>query len=428
MDFILSATLLWGLGFIQIVLASRQYNKFFNPVSIFTFMWNGLGSLAIFGAADLYPIGLKAVFVMILSSFVFAITCIYYQGRNVRKYGRNLVFVDTGAFNISRIVVVNIVALGVIFVLSKKMLTILLTEGFTSARFYFLTSSQNGIAYSTIQVYMLYICFAVFTATILVVVQNFLSRGKNYVLYFLALIDLVAYVVAIAGRKVVLTFIIFAIGGIISSRVKIKLTLFQKLMIMCAVIALVFITSERLLGGSLVRNVILYFVGTFGLLNIAVNSPGQFALSTGLTYGRNMFGFILTPFEMLYKIVFKDDKFIVVDAIISKVSENYYFVAPDIKMNHSYTAAWYFMCDFGYVGIVIGFALLGYLVSLCYGKSCEESNNRPFWQCLYLYMLMVTIFTVIDYQISWTTTVMVLCLMYFTRRERHSGQGKSFMD
>ena len=420
MDLILPAILLWTVGIIQIILANRQYGKFVNPVSIFTFMWNGLGSLAVFGAADLYPIGFKAIMTMILSSFVFAVTCIHFQGRNTRRYGRDLVFIDSGVFCIKRIVILNIIALGIVLVLSQKMLTILLTEGFTSARFYFLTSSQNGVAYSTIQVYLLYICFAIFTATILIAVQNFLSHGKNYILYILAVIDLVAYVVAIAGRKVVLTFIIFAFGGIISSRVKIKLNLFQKLMIMCAVIALAYITSERLLGGSIIRNVILYFVGTFGLLNIALNLPEQFALSTGLTYGRNMFGFILTPFEIAYKVISKDQKFLIVDAIISKVSENYYFVAPDIRMNHSYTAAWYFMCDFGYIGIIIGFALLGYFVSLCYGKSCENTYKSPFWQCLYLYMVMVIIFTVIDFQISWTTTVMVLCMIYFTRREQYS--------
>ena len=110
----------------------------------------------------------------------------------------------------------------------------------------------------------------------------------------------------------------------------------------------------------------------------------------------------------------------IVDAIISKVSENYYYVAPDIRMNHSYTAAWYFMCDFGYIGIIIGFALLGYFVSVCYGKSCANTYRSPFWQCMYLYMVMVIIFTVIDFQISWTTTVMVLCMIYFTRKGRYS--------
>lgn len=420
MDQFFYAILLWSVGIVQVILANRQYGKFINPVSIFTFMWNGLGSLAAFGAADLYPIGFKAVMTMILSSFVFAITCIHFQGRNNRRYGRDLVFIDTGVFCIKRIVILNIIALGVVVILSQKMLTILLTEGFVSARFYFLTSSQNGVAYSTMQVYLLYICFAVFTATILVAVQNFLSRGKNYILYIFSVIDLIAYVVAIAGRKVVLIFIIFVITGIISSRVKIRLKLFQKLMIMCAVIALAFITSERLLGGSIVRNIILYFVGTFGLLNIALDFPKQFALSTGLTYGRNMFGFMLTPFEIAYKVISNDQKFMIVDAIISKVSENYYYVAPDIRMNHSYTAAWYFMCDFGYIGIIIGFALLGYFVSVCYGKSCANTYRSPFWQCMYLYMVMVIIFTVIDFQISWTTTVMVLCMIYFTRKGRYS--------
>lgn len=428
MDFILSAILLWIVGIVQILLANRQYGKFFNPVSVFTLMWNGFGSLAVFGAAELYPIGLKAVFTMLLSSAIFSISCIHFQAQNTRKFGRNLVFVDTGVFDKKRIIILNIIALGVVLVLSQKMLTILLTKGFASARFYFLTSSQNGVAYTTAQVYLLYICFAIFTATILVAVQNFLSRGKNYYLYFLAAVDLVAYVIAIAGRKVVLTFIIFAVGGLISSRIKIRLSFFQKLMITCAVVGLAFITSERLLGGSLVRNIILYFVGTFGLLNIALNTPEQFALSTGLTYGRNLFSFILTPFEIAYKMIFKDQNFIVVDAIISKVSENYYFVAPDIEMNHSYTAAWYFMCDFGYLGVVIGFTFLGYIVSLCYGKACENTYRSPLWQCMYLYMLMVIIFTVIDFQISWTTTVMVLCLIFFTRKERYSGQGTCYLD
>lgn len=400
------------------MMSNRIYSRRFNIVNVFNILWCGGGILAVCGFYRLYKIDIITVMVICAISIIFSLTACSYSNRYVHMNREKdyLTFESDIDFNLSIIIALNIFAISFTLYLSKNMIQILMSEGLTIARYYFLTASENGKAYSTLQIYMMYACFSVFTATELALAQSIMAQKRNNILILLGIIDLVVYTVAISGRKMILSTILYIALGFLYSNRKIKLTFKYKVLIVGGMVALVYITLNRLLGGSVLENVYLYFIGPFKYLDIVLTQPELFKLVDGLLYGRVMFGALTSTIEIVGALLF-GYPYVGIDQAVTSVSEVYYLVAPDRLMNHSSTAALYFMMDYGYLGIIVGFAFLAILCAKTHHKACMARRNRTVWQCLFLYFSTITFFTIVDYQfMNWNNALVIVVLILFTFR------------
>lgn len=400
------------------IISNRIYSRRFNIVNAFNILWCGGGILAVCGFYRLYEIDVITVMVICVISCVFSITACAYSNRYVLINSEKdyLIFDSDDDFNLRIIIALNIFAIAFTLYLSKDMILILINEGFTTARYYFLTASENGRAYSTLQIYMMYACFSVFTATELTLAQSIMAKKRNNILILLGIIDLIVYTVAISGRKMILSTILYIGLGFLYSNKKIKITFKYKILIVSGMVALVYITLNRLLGVSVFENVYLYFIGPFKYLDIVLTQPELFKLADGLLYGCVIFGALTSTLEIIGSLLF-GYPYVGIDQAVTAVSEVYYLVAPNRLMNHSSTAALYFMMDYGYFGIIVGFAFVAILCAKSHHKACTARKKRSVWQCLFLYFSTITFFTIVDYQfMNWNNALVIVVLIVFTFR------------
>lgn len=393
--------------------ATRAYGKLVNIVSIMVISWCGLCGLMALGCYGAFPISITTIFIVCLSCYAYALPCLLLRNR---KPALAIEFAAPSEYNIQMVVIVNIVAILVCLYLSRTMWQILLTEGFVSARYHFLTASKTGKVYSTHQIYVLYVCFSVFTATILAAVHSVLSKKYNKVLIFLAVLDLVLYVMAIAGRMTIFRFLFYIGIGFLYKAGRLRLNKKEKFLVLATCVILIYITNMRRIvnSTSILQDIFYYFAGGFGYLNYIVENPSQFITKPARLYGRAIFGFIVQPIEMLLNLT-GIAHFTISDLVFTNVAQEYYEVATGIRLNHLCTAAFYFYVDYGIFGIIIGFAVLALIASYIYRKSCTAIVNTAFWQCMLLYISYVIFFTIWDYQLlSWTIIVTVFFLYNFT--------------
>lgn len=226
---------------------------------------------------------------------------------------------------------------------------------------------------------------------------------------------------AIAGRMTIFRFLFYLGIGFLYKAGRLKLNNREKFLILAACVILIYITNKRRIvnSTSIFQDIFYYFAGGFGYLNYIIENPAQFVTSPERLYGRVIFGFIIQPIEMFLNMTGMAN-FTISDSVLSSVAKEYYEVAPDIRLNHLCTAAFYFYVDFGVLGIILGFAVLALIAGYIYRKSCMATVNRAFWQCMLLYISYVIFFTIWDYQLlSWIVILTVIFLYIFTAEKSY---------
>lgn len=402
--------------FVLCSLATRIYHKHANIVSILVAPWCIFCGLMVVGVYGAYHIQITTVMIVCFSCFAYSLPCFAFSKHRANT---GITFITPYAIKQKTLILTNVLAIIVCILISRRMWNIIFSQGFTRARYYFLNASTDNTVYTTFQIYILYVCFAIFTATILIAIHSILSKSYNWIAITFSVIDLVLYVFAIAGRMTIFRMLFYLGIGFLLKKGRMKIGKREKIIIICFVAILVYITSMRRMvnSRSIFQDIIFYFAGPFGYLNYIVENPIQFVTKPTRLYGRITFGFISQPIEMiLYLAGFKSITFS--DVTISKVTGAYYEVAPGISQNHSSTAAFYFYKDFGIWGLIIGFFVLAYIGSYIYNKCNFSKKNQIFWQCMMLYISYVLFFTIWEYQLMSWSVVVIVALLYLVTADR----------
>jgi oligosaccharide repeat unit polymerase len=195
-----------------------------------------------------------------------------------------------------------------------------------------------------------YLLLAVFN----VVLLTFINGGR----YTLILLVYSIIIVWLGGR--------FAINRIIEKRGK---KYQRKLRTIVGIVVFVLVVITALRGQSLLRSIYGYFTGSLSFLDYIIENPATFKLNQPL-WGYLTFSAILEPIVLVLKFVgFTAIK--VSSYEFNIVCQSYYDVGASgsrVMINANTSIIYYFLRDFGIVGVLIGGLFIGLITAKAYNK------------------------------------------------------------
>ena len=265
-----------------------------------------------------------------------------------------------------------------------RTLPTLLSGSLLDVRMNYLGNGSAGPAMSTIE-RLVYIFFGVFpcVASCTMIHAILWSRGQvRFRNIWFDFVNIICIVLISGARTYVFYTAIYFIGAYI---------------LVIGIMGFV-ITAQRSFSGNkesiwdnLIDTLIIYFTGGIKVLDITLLSPGQYGLND-LTYGSTLIagitsviGYIFNALPLVGGIFtqFPTD-------IAQQYLTNDIWIGPRLAMNAFGTMYYYFLRDFGKVGIVIGPTILGLIASHVSRKKAIDY----FSYILRMQLLLLIIFSV----------------------------------
>jgi oligosaccharide repeat unit polymerase len=192
--------------------------------------------------------------------------------------------------------------------------------------------------------------------------------------------------------------------------------LYKSLIIFIIVVFVIsYISSFRSIstGYTQFDNIIIYYTGSIKYLDILLENYRNTLYFPNYGNGSISFGFVYNFFEIA-KYILTGKEYMGGDYLVSSVTQNYYNISQVIKYNALPTFVYGFLRDFGYIGIIIGGALIGISTSFI-EKKYLSNKNSILNKSLYLYLFYVLMQTVFTWEYIYSYTLMIIVfLIIFT--------------
>lgn len=421
-------TSLYGiLGIVLVVMQKKRYRTYRTPLTLFCGVWVIIGFFANTSILN-YDMPSTLVNACILIGVI--VFFIAFVGRNpsVGEIKKNIDFGTEKSLNMPLIIVFNAIGW---FILLPRLITsmrLVLQFGFSFVRAN-LTNMEFGLSRGGMQdIIFSYMVEPIFVVTGVIATFELISRRRKraFYLFVYSTISIILFSLASAGRGLIVKFVFYVGLTIMIARCKVLETIIKsrvlKYGLLGAIVVVLFISIERSFsseGDSLLESwlktfYIYYFSGP-AFMSKLIEAQPQYAFGGKLLWGSASFGFISNWFAYLIQILTGNK--IGSDYLLgSLIANNYYQVAPGIKVNAMYTCFYTFALDWGYLGILIGPCILGLLSSFLF-KKVYFSNSYRFAviYVTWLYILIRTVFKLDTLTISYTVTIM--CVFLFIRRD-----------
>lgn len=423
---ILGIALLAFVEAFAVFLGKKKYNNLANPIIIYSTVWLIPTIFSLTGLYGLYITSVDTIVIIIINVIFFCFSCFFVNGQNLSRYLSECSDDRMISKNqLSIIVGLNLLANIWASQFVIKMLPSIVAGDWALARSYYLLAAINHTVYTVLTSLTLqWIVQPIFYATA-IISACLLAKGKpNYLLIIISVVDTLCIVIATAGRSVVFRVIVFYMMAYLLINVehsKLRkrihdLPMFVKILFVCAIAGLVFITSQRKMSGNstILQNVYVYFVGPIPYLDNIIKNPDNYALYDNLLLGRATFGFITNPIEIIASRLFNFD-YRGVDNIITTYVSQYVYISPTLRANAFSTSIYPFMMDFGVLGIIIGPVIYGQIVSRIYKRSRKVRKRRTlFWDGLLVLIMYTVVFSEWEYALifpSMAVTAFFLFIM-----------------
>ena len=297
-------------------------------------------------------------------------------------------------------------------------INIIAAAGWNSLRELAYTTENNPLMNKGIFQLYTAIINPIFTSTILLTPVLVLSKSKfSSKLILLSIFDLLVTTCSFGGRTAIVRALLFvAITVVFNSEIsQTKFHIKKSYIIGCGlvVVLLVFLTSLRSHRGlSFFESTYVYLYGSLVYFDQIINESDYLSVNSQLLYGNATFGFITSiPQYILYRITGVNN---VPEYLIDLTSNDYIYIAPNVRYNALGTALYSFWRDGRGVGVFCGSFVL---VSLYhYAKKKFRKKTSLF---LYSFLIMVTyviITSTMTYNLLTIQSSMVLFFMFlFTR-------------
>lgn len=169
-----------------------------------------------------------------------------------------------------------------------------------------------------------------------------------------------------------------------------------------------------------------YSIGSMCYFDLIVSDPVKFGIKTGsylfgqATFGP-IFGFIATLKSTFFGADYQGP-----DVLLNMFDQAYYSIAPGVKMNATSTIIYPFLRDWGVMGLVIGPAVIAFLVEFVYHKA-EIYENSITWNFLLISMYYMILFSVWRYTLlyAWTYMTPFWLLTYYVFISKKDQSSKS---
>ena len=409
------------LFFLLILLISfNKFKSIVNFISIFTFIWFFWGVVSLFGFFDL-RIPSATVHCMVMTFVViFDFVFLFFSSASKR-----VALIDNpaiGSVYLKRAYIAQILSLVLIVpYLLAVFPRISLSNGLVALRLAYFSGDIFPTMYQSLffrtipksmweaQIFF-YVYFAVtykcpkaFLFAILNALFSVAITGGRYDL--IGLMYGVFLMIVVTNQDVD----IFGLNKIIKNKVK-KIII----VLLCALL-LVTLMRNQILG----RGAVTYFAGSLSFLDFIIANPHQFALNE-YSYGYLTFGAFIEPVVLLLKVLnFTTIKVPSYDFNI--FCQKFYDISASqsgLDFNANTTILYYFLRDFGTLGIVIGAFFVGFLCVLLYNKWQKGSD---FFGILFIAFAIVMMNSVMTFQFFGPSPFFIVLTLFFITRSRNNG-------
>lgn len=401
-----------------LVLSKCVFGTIKNPISVFCLSWCviGIGSNAAF--YDYY----EPSMIVNIMIFIGCIIAFIIYGFSLQGY-RQKIFVDEirledEEINIDRIIVVNLLGIGLIMPYLVRSLKVLALGGFAVLR------AQDVIDSGFFAILNDSIIRPVFVATtVLAIVYSFSNakKRKKILLIVLVIIANIEQVALSAGRSALVGFAFYLMIAVVAFHGRnIRNILYRGRKYIClgivAAIVVLKITAQRNMSSDenmLLYNTYVYYFSGPSYLTQLIRNVTEYGPGGKLLYGGASFGFLTNIFsDIMIFITGKAQGSLYL--LGSVITNKQYNVGTHTSINAMYTCFYPFLIDYGWMGIIICPIFIA-VVSAIVTKRLYKCRSI-FNVSLYIYWIYVIIRTVFKWDlVNLDFTVVIVTLYFFTK-------------
>lgn len=387
-----------------------KFNTFLKPNMIVTILWcvlPGLSTLGLNGikAPSLYT---HSYFLSFLGIFNIIYLLFTKKDRMTQLDFNNI----DDMYRYRLIYILNILSWIYMIPIILNAYEIISNYGFSAIRDYTFISSDKLVD-GTQKFISQTIINAIFHATILLAMVNISLNKKTKNLTVFAIVDVIIYTFCFGGRfKILQLLVYYTLSNILIK--KIYLNSNKKRMsigFIIFILIIMIVTTQARGTSNFMSSMYDYYVMPFSFMDYILNNPTTFDLKHYLL-GGGMLGFITEPIVLLLKVIFNSNLDIV-SYFINISTQVFYEIAPGKYFNALTTIIYPFIRDFGYIGIIIGGALLSYFVSI--SENIFKKYKKSSYYCIYIFLVYVCFNSVLKYDLlSYGSTFTIIFIYIFS--------------
>ena len=354
------------------------FGKFFSLLNFFQFLWHFVAILSLFGFYDTFVPSFKTYGYILLFLYCIELGCLIFTRngkKSVVKNDKDILLNQNLSWKFIQWVLIlcNII----LFVFVIKSFPYLL-QGVSTLRDAYLNYEINS---NKTQMLLSIVVFSLGHAAGMYSLIDFLYNKKFRLSLCLYIAFLIEIVLMTGGRGHILLPIGIACLALLNKyRLNFKEMIQDNkvifLMVLIVFIVVLIISSQRRLQNQgLVYNIYAYFVGPIHLLGVYIDNPGSSLLvSNHLLFGQILISGFSYPFTFLLRLFAFDIKAGLYTAY--EVTQVFTPISPTMYINNNCTALYYFLRDFGVIGLVIIPLLLSYVLIYLSNKAQREPTLK----------------------------------------------------
>ena len=423
-------------AFICTIIAAFTYiydRKFYNPIFVFSVVWgliiffSGLQLFGLYGVSD----DTLLIFLTGIIAFTFGGFVSVSIKRRLSIGGKIQPLTDSEEiFNYK---IMTVMAMIVLFYMSVNAIQVFLLKQ-TGLTTFDIRSAMQGysdvdyyknlmILRSTdlLEIIYTWIILPCYHTLVLMCCVDMVIGNKNKKLLSLTLINVILKVYAEGTRitlfyvaiYIILLFIIFNKNGELSKSAKKKI----RIGLVAVIIGLVVVSNIRLetMEKTLAEEIYLYFCTCVPFFDKMLNTMEHGEM---LSYGAtSLYGIIQIPVVILRKLGFPCLWYSKAATLISNTEVFYQIrtAAYSTRGNAYATMFYYFICDFGYVGVILGSLLFGFICMIPYKSirrqlACDNISLRTI--CVFLVFMQSIIMSFVRFSFARVDFAYMLIFIY----------------
>lgn len=396
------------------------YRTVCTPLSIFNFMWCIMPVFALLEVGGLIAPSFITICWICVAIISFNVSAFLF-GASRKSHTMTILKKDSLVnwrsveYRRGIIIFFNLLAIAYTMLYIGKSINILKNGGLAELRYQYLNTSQLGNIMSTKEALIYqWLCIPIYTVDALLFVLNIIAKKKDIMLTVFAIVGVVLRTLMSAERTGIFELVSFFIIAYIlyPNKKKIKLSMSQKIAIIILSISLIYITSIRKIGdATLLENIIIYFAGPISYLNHIILNPSKFGIGKEYLLGQASLGFLINIVYIIIWFVFKFE-YNGSEAIISSYTRYYLPITENESGNHMYTMMYPFLLDYGFIGIILGMAVMGIVASKLYLKANKKNNNPTRWLLCCIYVSYTLFYSLFEYRFVYPATFFIVLFVF----------------
>lgn len=369
---------------------------------IFTLIWCGTCFIS---ALDILGLRMPGDITFLLMAMFCVFFNIFFFMFSKRKYEESCIEILNFDIICNNLLVINFLIYVWLIPLMMKSVKVLIASGLISSVRMNAYFDENASMFFTY--FMKVIPMGIINVLVLVWVFLQVYAGqKNTRIWIMIILDVLVITFVSGGRYVFLTLIFSYILSILYLKPQFNIK-FKIRYLVIPVSLLVLITSLR--GGKFFQQAFRYFCGSASFFDLTLSNPDVFALNDKM-YGAMTFGAIIEPIVLFLKVLGMDLE--VPSYYFNIVGQRFYDIGSTstVLFNNNTSILYYFIRDYGYVGVFIGAILAAKIITKYQSKAEYSRTLSPLF--VFFFFSIVLFQSIMTYScFSFSGTVQLLSII-----------------